>query len=127
MHAELPRFVAGCGDNATLVRSAANNYGFAGEFGALEQFDGDEKRVHVDVQNRRNTRRRLLIDRAMNCAEASQFRHAPSLRPSPFLRQSVGVQSRSTARTRGMPARSLVTPTLVQSGVSSRGCTAGTL
>src|SRR5438445_2219510 len=124
MHAELPRFVAGCGDNATLVRSAANNYGFAAQFGPLEQFDGDEKRVHVDVQNRRNPRRRLLIDRAMNCAEASEFRHAPSLRSSPFLRHSVGAQSRSAARTRGMAARSLVTPTFVHAEASSKGWTA---
>ena len=50
--AEFARFVAGGGDYATLIGLAADDDGFAAELGALEQFDGDEEGVHVDVEDR---------------------------------------------------------------------------
>src|SRR2546430_17361497 len=66
----------------------------------------------------------------MLCPKPSQLRHGLSL-PRTFLglnlfRRSV-TYDRSAAKTRGMPARSLVTLTPVQAGASSRGFTAGRL
>src|SRR6266481_2144777 len=86
MHAELARFITSCGDYAALIRSAADDDGFATQFGPLQQFDRDEEGVHVDVQNGSDAGQRLLVDRPVNSAEASKIRHSPSLRRSPFVR-----------------------------------------
>src|SRR5882762_8188181 len=86
MHAELARFVARCVYHAALIRSAADDNGFATQFGPLEQFDGYKERVHVDMQDRSDAGQRLLIDGAVDSAESCQVRHVPSVRFSPFVR-----------------------------------------
>src|SRR6516225_6537581 len=48
----LARFITGGGDDAALIRPAAYHNRLAAQFGALEQFHGDEEGVHVDVENR---------------------------------------------------------------------------
>src|SRR6266436_9871961 len=85
MHAELARFIARCGDHAALIRSAADDDGFATQLRPLEQFDGYKERIHVDVQNGSDAGQRLLVDRPVNSAESSHFRHVPSLRDSLLL------------------------------------------
>ncbi len=69
-------FVAGRGNYAALIGLPSDDHWFAAQLRALEQFHGDEKRVHIDVENRRGGRRQLLVKRAVLSAEASQFRHA---------------------------------------------------
>ena len=51
MYAELASFVAGGGDDAALVGAATDNNGLAAEVGAVEEFDGDEECIHVDVSD----------------------------------------------------------------------------
>jgi hypothetical protein len=53
MDAEFAGFIAGGGDDAALVGTAAYDYGFAAEIGAIEEFDGDEEGVHVHVEDGR--------------------------------------------------------------------------
>ncbi len=89
VNAKLARFVARCGDHAALIWLTADDHGLAAQFRALEQFNRDEKSVHVDVKNRRDTRQRLFVNSAMNGAEASQFRHVLSVRLSLFIRYGV--------------------------------------
>ena len=86
MHAKLASFVASSRDDAALIRLPADDHRFAAQLRPLQQFHGDKERVHVDVQDRCDARQCLLVERAMNRAEASQFRHAPSLRFSLFIR-----------------------------------------
>ena len=75
MNPKFSRFIAGGGDYTALIRLPADNDGFPPQFGLLKQFDGDEEGVHVNVQNRRDRRRRPFVDGTMDCTEASQFRH----------------------------------------------------
>jgi hypothetical protein len=53
MDAILSRFVAGRRDDAALIGTASYDNGLAAEFGAFEQLDGNEKRVHVHVKDGR--------------------------------------------------------------------------
>ncbi len=80
--AEFPGFVAGGGDYAALIGLAADDDGLAAELGALEQLDGDEEGVHVDVEDGGGGRGRLVIDGRVDGAEASQVGHAAQ--PTPF-------------------------------------------
>ncbi len=49
MNAILPRLIAGRGDNAALIRLPPNDDGFPSQLGPVQQFDRDEKRVHIDM------------------------------------------------------------------------------
>lgn len=49
--AEFAGFVTGGGDDAALVWAATDNHRFAAEVGAVEEFDGDEEGIHVDVED----------------------------------------------------------------------------
>ena len=51
MNAVFPRFIARRGNYAALVRTPADDYRLATKLRAIEQFHGDEKRVHVDVKD----------------------------------------------------------------------------
>src|SRR5438552_11050453 len=51
MNAVFPRFIARRGNYAALVRPPAHDYRLATKLRAIEQFHGDEKRVHVDVKD----------------------------------------------------------------------------
>jgi len=51
MDAELTGFVAGGGDDAALIRSAADDNRLTAEIGALEEFHGDEESVHVHMED----------------------------------------------------------------------------
>src|SRR6266480_441593 len=118
---EFPRFVTGGRNHAALVRPPADHHRPAAKLRPLEQFHRNEKRVHVHVQNARWLFVRSRFDRVVLGAESREVRHAPSLRCG-LVRYN-----RSAARTRGIPARSLVTPTFVQTGASRSGWTAGRL
>src|SRR5260370_6252423 len=68
-------FVAGRGNYAALIGLPADDHGLAAQFWAVEQFHGDKARVYIDVQDRRDARRRGLVKRTVLGTEASQFRH----------------------------------------------------
>ena len=51
MNAETARFVTRRGDDAALVALPPDDHGQAAQFGARQQFNGNKKRVHVDVKN----------------------------------------------------------------------------
>ena len=51
VNAKFARFVTACGDNAARIGPAADDYGFAAKVGTIEQFDGNEKRVHIEMKN----------------------------------------------------------------------------
>jgi hypothetical protein len=53
MNAKFACFVTARGDNAAGVGSASDDYGFAAKIGTLKQFDGNEKRVHIEMQDGR--------------------------------------------------------------------------
>ena len=78
--AELAGFVAGGGDNAALVGAATDNHRLAAEFGAVEEFDGDEEGVHVDVEDGGDGWRFGGVGCVVLGAEASQVRHGISVR-----------------------------------------------
>ena len=91
----LARFITGGGDDAALIRSAAYHNRLAAQFGALEQFHGDEEGVHVDVENRAIGRNLARVRRIMLGAKASQVRHGISLRlqrrcDNPFSGEDAG-------------------------------------
>ena len=77
MHAEAARFVARAGYHAALVALAAYDYRLALQLRAREQFDGDEKRVHVHVQDRGRRFGRVRCLSIVLRAEVSQPRHGP--------------------------------------------------
>ena len=52
MHAESARFVARGSDHTALVALPADDYRLAAQFGTREEFDRNEKRVHINVQDR---------------------------------------------------------------------------
>jgi hypothetical protein len=45
------RFVAGCGNDAALIRLATHHDGFAAQLWPVQQLYGNEKCVHIDVEN----------------------------------------------------------------------------
>lgn len=51
MNAEFASFVAGGSDYAALILLATDDNGKAAEVGTLEEFDGDEECIHVDVKD----------------------------------------------------------------------------
>ena len=51
MDAEFAGFVTGGGYDTALVGTASNDHGLAAEVGALEELNGDEEGVHVDVED----------------------------------------------------------------------------
>src|SRR5256884_5087712 len=80
MNPVLARFVACGGNDAALIRSAADDYRFAAQFRPFQQFHRNEKRVHIHVKDGRRRLRRLRVERPMLCAKASEIRHTLSLR-----------------------------------------------
>jgi hypothetical protein len=73
-------FVAGGGDHAALIGTAADDYWFAAKIGAIEKLDGDEEGVHVHVENVRDGGRREIVCVYMERAKSSQVGHEVSLR-----------------------------------------------
>ncbi len=51
LHAESPRLVARGSDHAALIALTADHHGQALQFRPRQQLHGNEKRVHVDVQD----------------------------------------------------------------------------
>ena len=51
MHAECPRRVRGCGDNAAFVALASDHDGLAFQRWVEQLFDRDEEGVHVNVED----------------------------------------------------------------------------
>ena len=45
------RLIARRGNHATLIGLPANDHGLAAQLRPVQQFDGNEKRVHVNVEN----------------------------------------------------------------------------
>ena len=80
LNAEYAGFVAGGGNDATLIGAAADNNGLAAEVGTIKEFNGDEKGVHVDVEDRGVERDIAFLDRIVFGAEASQVWHVVRLR-----------------------------------------------
>jgi len=78
--AEFAGFVAGGGDDATLIGTAADDYGFAAEVGAVEELDGDEEGVHVHVEDGGHRRGFCGVGGVVFGAEACQVRHGISVR-----------------------------------------------
>jgi hypothetical protein len=78
--AEFAGFVAGGGDNAALVWAAADDNGLAAEVGAVEEFDGDEEGVHVDVEDGGDGWSFRGVGGVVFGSEAGQVRHGISVR-----------------------------------------------
>src|SRR6266481_1085888 len=146
MDAILSRFVARGGNNAALIGTPADYNRLAAKFWQIHQFHRDEKRVHVHMEDRRCRLRRPLVERPMLGPKSREVRHALSLRSDfhrynvlarlcALLQQSVRPEGqsyrdnyiRSAARTRGIPARSLVMATFVQFDESRSGWKEGRL
>ena len=73
-------FVAGGGDDAALVGTAADDYWLAAEVGAIEKLDGDEEGVHVDMKNVRERGGYEVVSVCMEGSKSGQVRHEVSVR-----------------------------------------------
>ena len=51
LNAVFSRLVARRGNHAALIRLPSDNHGLAAQFRPIEQFDRNEKGVHIDVKN----------------------------------------------------------------------------
>src|SRR5271165_5649467 len=118
---EFTSLIAGGRDDPALVRPAADDHRFAAQIRAGKQFHGNEKGIHIHVQDGGALRKITLVCGIVLGAESSQVRHGIRLR----LRREA--YNRSAESTRGMPLRSLVTRISSHRGVSSSGSTAGRL
>jgi hypothetical protein len=78
--AEFAGFVAGGGNDAALVGAAADDNRLAAKIGALEEFDGDEEGVHVDVEDGRVGGGLRRIGGVVLGSEACEVRHGISVR-----------------------------------------------
>ena len=76
LHAKLARFVAGGGDDATLIGAATHDHREAAKLGPFQEFDGNEEGVHIDVEDGGVGREGERFGGIVNGAEASQIRHA---------------------------------------------------
>jgi hypothetical protein len=81
MHAKFARLIASRRDHPSLIRSPADHNRFANQFRSLQQFHGDEKRVHVHMQNRSRGGKPQLVHGTVDRSKSCQLRHPPSLRP----------------------------------------------
>ena len=54
MDAEAPRLVGAGGDDAALAGSRADDDGLAAPLGMVQELDGREERVHIDMEDRRH-------------------------------------------------------------------------
>ena len=54
MDAEASRLVGTGGDDATLVGSGSDDDRLAAPLGMVQQFDGCEERIHIDMEDRRH-------------------------------------------------------------------------
>jgi hypothetical protein len=77
---EFAGFVAGGGDDAALVGASADDNGLAAEVGALEEFDGNEESVHVDVEDGGVGGSFRRIGGVVLGSEACEVRHGISVR-----------------------------------------------
>ena len=75
LNAVFSRFVAGCGDDAALVGLAPDDHRLAAKLGPCQQFDGNEERVHIDMQDRRRKRQGIGSDRIVFRAKGGQLGH----------------------------------------------------
>jgi len=76
MDAVFAGFVTGSGDDAALVRAAADDNGLAAEVRAVEEFNGDEEGVHVHMEDGRvDGEFRVGESGVVLGAEASKIRH----------------------------------------------------
>src|SRR5579885_3226198 len=123
--AVLSCFVTRGGDHSPLVGLAAHDYRFSAQVRPFEKLHRNEEGIHVHVQDRSDAVDRRILERSVLGSKSRQIRHEVSLRRlnSRYKRREV----RSAARTRGIPARSFVTATLVHCGASKSGRTAGRL
>src|SRR5208337_439903 len=80
LDAELASFVAGGGNDAALIRSATNDHGFPPKFGALEEFHGHEKGVHVHMEDGSVQGSIAHFGGIVFGAEAGEVRHAFTVR-----------------------------------------------
>ncbi len=77
---EFASFVAGRRDYASLVGPAADNDRLATKVGAIEEFDGNKKGVHIHMEDGGVEGNLLRFGGIVLGAEASQVRHGISLR-----------------------------------------------
>jgi len=75
VNAEAARFVTRRTDHAALVALPADNHRKPAQFGPRQQFHGNEKRIHINVEYRGDGFRGGGGRRAMLRAKMSQFRH----------------------------------------------------
>ena len=61
MHSKLSRLVTRRCNDAALIRPPSHHNRLAPQLRPFEQFHRNKKRVHVDMQNRRDRIRRLLL------------------------------------------------------------------
>ena len=82
VNAERARLIARGGDDTALVGAATDDDGLAAQIGALEQFDGDVKRVHVEMQDGRGIacgRAGSIAWLGVLCAKSGQLWHGRSV------------------------------------------------
>ena len=80
LDAVLARFIAGGGDDSALIGAAADDHRLAAKLGALEEFDGNEEGVHVDVENGCRGVGGQFGGSVMFCAETCEVRHSDRVR-----------------------------------------------
>ena len=54
MDAKSPRLIGAGGDDAALVGAGADDNGLAAPLGMVQELDGREERVHIDMEDRRH-------------------------------------------------------------------------
>src|SRR5260370_3151556 len=74
------RFVTGGGSRSDLIRAASDDHRLAAQFGAFQEFHGNEEGVHVHVKDGGRREQHLLFRLAVLGAEACEVRHSLSLR-----------------------------------------------
>ncbi len=85
--AEFAGFVARGRNDTALIRPAPHNDGLATQIGAGEEFNRDEKGIHVHVQNRGMERNLLRRSAVVLGAKASELRHGDKPTTSEGVKQ----------------------------------------
>ena len=93
LDAVLAGFIAGGGDDSTLIRAPADDYRLAAKFGALEELDRNEEGVHVDMEDRCRGVGGQFGGCVMFRAETCEVRHSDRVR-----RMGVGDNRRGARR-----------------------------
>jgi hypothetical protein len=87
VNTELAGFVTCGGNYAALIGTAPDDDGLAAKVGAIEELDGNEEGIHIDVEDGRVKRNVGIVAVKLLGAEAGEIRHGDRLRLWCFRRK----------------------------------------